>query len=156
MLFRSQVERHHPYAFVVLNGTTIGEPLSVDCFKQSHARAIERIGLPLGKLHGTTPHAHRHAYGRRLMRAGVEPIFRKKALHHKSLVSQAVYTAPAISDMTQMLDAAVARLDELRDQGRAVKPALDLAQLLQFGFEDVDPDGLLSGIDPKLLRSLPR
>jgi hypothetical protein len=147
-----QVERQHPYAFVVLNGKTAGEPLSLDCFKQSHARAIGRIGLPLGKLHGTTPHAHRHAYGRRLMRAGVEPVFRKKALHHKSLASQAVYTAPAVADVTRMLNAAMGRLDELCDQGLVVKPALNLVQLLQFGFEDVDPDGLLSGVDPKLLR----
>src|SRR5258708_35998149 len=38
------------------------------------------------------------------MRAGVEPVFRKKALHHRSLASQAVYTAPAMTDMTRMLD----------------------------------------------------
>jgi hypothetical protein len=150
-----QVARPHPYAFVVLNGATTGKPLTLDGFKQSHARAIERIGLPVGKCHGTTPHAHRHAYGRRLMRAGVEPLYRKKALHHKALASQAVYTTPAIADMTRMLDAAMARLDELRDQGCAVKPVLGLSQLLQFGFEDIDPDGLLSGPDPKLLRSLP-
>jgi hypothetical protein len=148
-----QIPRQHPYAFVVLHGTTVGEPLTIDCFKESHARAIERIGLPPGKWHGTTPHAHRHAYGRRLTRAGVEPIFRKKALHHKSLASQAVYTAPAIADMTRMLDAATARLDELTSHGQVAKPVLGLSQLLQFGFEDVDPDGLLSGTDPKLLRT---
>ncbi len=44
------------------------------------------------------------------------------------------------------------RLNEVRAQGSEVRPALDLAQLLRFGFEDVDPDGLLSGFEPKLLR----
>lgn len=148
----AQIAGHHPYAFVVLNGPTTGELLSMDSFTQSHARAIERIGLRLGKTHGTTPHAHRHAYGGRLMRAGVEPVFRKKALHHKSLPSQAVYTAPTIVDMTRTLDTAMDRLNDLEGQGRTVKPVMDLSQLTQFGFEDVDPDNLLSGAYPRLLK----
>lgn len=147
-----QIQRHHPYAFVVLKGKTAGAPFCLENFKQNHGRAVERIGLRLGKLHGTTPHAHRHAYGRRLMRAGIDPIHRKKALHHKSLASQAVYTAPDMADVTRALNAAVASLDRLGAQGRAVKPVLDLAQMIQFGFEDIDPEGLLSGPAPKLLR----
>jgi site-specific recombinase XerD len=147
-----QVRRDHPYGFAVLKGKTAGAPLSLEVFKQNHARAVERLGLTVGKLLGTTPHAHRHAYGRRLMRAGIDPILRKKALHHKSLASQAVYTAPDMSEVTRALNAAVTTLDSLGAQGRVVKPVLNLAGMLQFGFEDVDPDGLLSGPAPKLHR----
>lgn len=41
----------------------------------------------------------------------VDPIYRKKALHHRSLASQAVYTAPAIADITRTLDAATVHLE---------------------------------------------
>src|SRR5437867_3104168 len=83
-----------------------------------------------------TMHGHRHAYGRRLMRAGVDPVLRKKALHHKALASQAVYTVPNMAEVTRALSTAAGKLDELVLAGRAVKPPLDTSQLLAFGFED--------------------
>lgn len=147
-----QVERSHPYAFVVLTGSSAGEPYCIENYKQAHRRAMERIDLAVGKLLGTTPHAHRHAYGRRLMRADVDPILRKRALHHKALGSQAVYTAPDMVDVTRALNAAVEVLDRRIAEGRAVRPEFDLEKLLAFGFEDIDPDGLLSGRSAKLGR----
>jgi hypothetical protein len=48
------------------------------------------------------------------------------------------------------LNAAVGKLDALALEGRAVKPQLETSTLLAFGFEDIDPDGLLSGPSPKL------
>ena len=143
-----QFERSHPYAWIVLEGPTAGGSYALENFKQAHGRAVRRIGLTVGKLCGTTLHAHRHAYGRRLMRAGIDPLLRKKALHHKSLSSQAVYTAPSMREAMQALDAA---LTSLNQTGQAKpQPNLDLQQLLAYGFADVDPDGLLSGLAPKL------
>ena len=147
-----QIGRVHPYAFVVLVGTGTGRVYCVENYKQAHRRAVERIGLAVSRLGGTIPHGHRHAYGRRLARAGVDPVLRKKALHHKALGSQAVYTTPNLAEVTRALTAAAGRLDALASEARAVKPTLELAQLLAFGFEDIDPDGLLSGPSPKLLR----
>jgi len=146
-----QVTRHHPYAFVVLRGPTIGDVYGIEPFKQAHRRAIERIGLEPAKALGTTPHGHRHAFGRRLMRANVEPVLRKKALHHRALSSQAVYTAPSVTEVSQALDVAAQRLDTLVIEGRIVRPTIGLEQLTAFGFKDIDPDELLSGPSPKLL-----
>jgi hypothetical protein len=146
-----QIERAHPYAFVVLTGPGVGRIYSMENYKQMHRRAVERIGLAVSRLGGTIPHGHRHAYGRRLTRAGVDPVLRKKALHHKALGSQAVYTTPNMAEVTRALNAAASKLDALALEGRAVKPSLETSELLAFGFEDIDPDGLLSGPSPKLL-----
>jgi hypothetical protein len=148
-----QTHRHHPYAFIVQNGSSAGDVYSIAGYKQAHARAVQRIGLLPIRSEGGTPHAHRHAYGRRLMRAGIDPILRRKALHHKSLASQAVYTAPNAADVAKALNAAQAALDRHAVDGRIVKPEFDMARLLAFGFESIDPDGLLSGDNPKLMRT---
>jgi hypothetical protein len=148
-----QIERHHPYAFVTQNGPSAGDVYSIAGYKQAHARAVQRIGLLPIRSEGATPHAHRHAYGRRLMRAGVDPILRRKALHHKSLASQAVYTAPNPADVTKALNSAQHALDRHAADGHVMKPTLNMHKLLAFGFEDIDPDGLLSGENPKLIRA---
>ena len=88
------------------------------------------------------------------MRAGIDPILRRKALHHKSLASQAVYTAPNAADVTKAMNNAQAALDRHAADGRVVKPEFDMARLLAFGFEDIDPDGLLSGENHKLMRGV--
>lgn len=142
--------RFHPYAFVVEERGTAGEMYSMDNYKQAHARAVSRIGLTPSKALGTTPHGHRHAYGRRLMRSGVSPQVKQKALHHKSLGSQAVYTVPNATDVSNALNEATQVLDRLMAEGRHVMPTIDLNKLIAQGFEDVDPDGLLSGPAPKL------
>lgn len=144
--------RHHPYAFIVLKGHTAGEPYCIEPFKQSHRRAVERVGLTAARVDGATPHGHRHAFGRRLMRAEVEPVLRKKALHHRALASQVVYTTPSISELTEALNAATHALDTLVTKGRTVRPAMSQEDLTAFGFEDIDPDGLLSGPHPRLTR----
>ena len=149
-----QLERHHPYAFVVQHGPSEGAVYCMANFKQAHARAARNIGLSGTRAGGATPHAHRHAYGRRLMRAGIDPIFRRKALHHKSLASQAVYTAPNIADVTKAMNRAQSALDRQATDGRIANPEFDMTRLLAFGFQDIDPDGLLSGENPKLRRGL--
>lgn len=93
---------------------------------------------------GTTPHGHRHAYGQRLTNADIDPIARKKALHHGSLESQIVYTEPDRTKLNKLLNAATDRLDS----GNGMPPP----DFLSYGFEDVDPLSLVSGAHPKLRR----
>jgi len=149
-----QIERHHPYAFVVQHGPSAGAFYCIASYKHAHATAARRIGLVPNRCEGATPHGHRHAYGRRLMRAGIDPIFRKKAMHHKSLASQVVYTAPTAVDVTKTLNRAQAALDQHASEGRSVRPEFNMAQLLALGFEENDPDGLLSGGNAKLMRAV--
>jgi integrase len=78
----------HPFAFVTLEG----KPYGIKSFEDAHSKALSRIDLVSAKVLGTTPHAHRHAYGQRLADLKLDAIFVKKALHHKSLESQLVYT----------------------------------------------------------------
>ncbi|HXE98268.1 MAG TPA: gamma-mobile-trio recombinase GmtY [Dongiaceae bacterium] len=140
MAQRAQLECDHPFAFV----TQKGKPYALDSFERQHRRAVERIGLQVAKAMGTSPHGHRHAYGQALSDAEVHPIFRKKALHHKSLESQVVYTEPDRAKLVRALEAAAER-----EKTGTVLPPPDF---LSYGFKDVDPLGLMSGQNPKLLR----
>lgn len=142
LIQRARLNCKHPFAFV--NAT--GGPYSMQAFEKAHKAAVERIGLVAAKHLGTTPHGHRHAYGQRLTEAGIDPIFRKKAFHHRSLESQAVYTEP---DHKRLLRAMTAAED--RAQRGEGAPLLRPHDLLARGFEDVDPLGLISGPN-KLLR----
>lgn len=143
MAQRDQLNPDHPYAFV----TREGKPYSIDAFEDAHAKAVKRIGLVPAKALGTTPHGHRHAYGQRLSDLGLDAIFLKKALHHKSLESQAVYIEPDRVKLNCAIDAAMAR-SEKSDDGKALPPP----DFFAYGFKDVDPLGLFSGPSPKLLR----
>ncbi len=138
---RALKECDHPFAFV----TVEGKPYSPDSFGRAHARAITRIGLVPAKMLGTTSHGHRHAYGQRLAAAGIDPVFCKKALHHHSLESQVVYTEPNVDRISKVLNEATRILDE----GNSLRSP----DFLAYGFDDVDPLGLLSGAHPKLRRS---
>ena len=140
MAQRAQLNCDHPFAFV----TQEGKPYAIDSFERQHRRAVERIGLQVAKALGTSPHGHRHAYGQALADAEIDPIYRKKALHHKSLESQVVYTEPDRAKLVRALEAAAER-----EKTGTVLPPPDL---LTYGFMDVDPLGLMSGSNPKLLR----
>lgn len=140
MAQRTRLSCDHPFAFVTLKG----KPYSIDSFETQHRRAVERIGLVPAKAMGTSPHGHRHAYGQTLADAELDPIYRKKALHHKSLESQAVYTEPTRSKVCQAMEAALKR-----EMAGVISQPPDL---LAYGFQDVDPLGLLSGLNPKLRR----
>ena len=140
MAQRAQLDCDHPFAFV----TKEGKPYAIDSFERQHRRAVERIGLQAAKALGTSPHGHRHAYGQALADAKIDPIYRKKALHHKSLESQVVYTEPDRARLVRALEAAAER----EKAGQTLPPP----DLLRYGFKDVDPLGLMSGPNPKLLR----
>jgi len=137
-----QIERHHPFAFVSFDRKSAGKPYSLTSFREAHARAVERIGLNPAKTEGTTCHGHRHAYGQRIKRIG-DPMITRAALHHVSLESQLVYTEAQICEVTQQLEEASALLNV----GSNTMQPIDFTA---YGFEDIDPLGLMSGPRPLL------
>ena len=121
----------------------------MNAFQYNYESALRRIGLVPSKAEGRDPHGHRHAYGRRLTRAGLHPVVIKKCLHHASLESQTPYTAPSFSEVSNALATATAKLNcekQMNGSGRAT----DWQALIEHGFEDIDPSGLFSGKYPKL------
>ncbi len=104
----------HPFAWVNLAQPHVGGIYTLPQYHKAHSRACERIGLTVGKALGTTPHGHRHAYGRRLMGAKFERLEIKKYMHHRSLFSQDVYTMPTTAESLDELKNGLKRLEELR------------------------------------------
>lgn len=103
---------HHPFLFVSQKGDVAGDPYTLASFRQAHAKAVKRIGLSVGKEYGTTPHGHRHAYGKLLADAKVDPALIQRCLHHKSIESQGVYTDPTPATVAQILSEAAAKLGQ--------------------------------------------
>lgn len=143
------IKRNHPYAFVSFHPNHLGNAYTLNAFHDNYRKALKRIGLEPSKSEGLSPHSHRHSYGRRLRRAGVDPVVIKKCLHHASLESQTVYTTPTAKEITVSLNAATERL---------LNPCQNIEQvgipsweaLTENGFEDIDPSGLLTGSYAKL------
>lgn len=107
-----QIQRHHPYAWITFEGPNIGGMYSKVQYARAHERAVERIDLVSAKYDGTTPHGHRHAYGLRLRRSGLQPELRQRCMHHGSLHSQLVYTAAEGSEVNNELTAAESEMDK--------------------------------------------
>lgn len=103
---------NHPFLFVSERRDCRGDPYTLAAFEQAHARAVRRIGLVPEKHSGTTPHAHRHAYGRAMADAGLDRLYRQRALHHRSPESQEIYTLPDAAKVNAVLSEASARLWE--------------------------------------------
>lgn len=139
------VPRAHPFAWLTLERREPATMYRMTHYQRAHARAVRRIGRAAAKHLGTTPHGHRHAYGRRLWAAKLDPLVRMRALHHRALDSQQVYTEPPLGEIMRILAQAETRI--ATDVRASPVPAL----LLATGFENVDPGGLLSGPQPKLL-----
>lgn len=117
------IQRNHPFAFINLNRAPIGAMYTLTQYNKAHAAACERIGLKVSKALGTTPHGHRHAYGRRLHNAGVEKALIRRFMHHASLESQEVYTQASTQEVLAALDAAAKRL---QDRQTGIPSALPL------------------------------
>ncbi|WJN86582.1 MULTISPECIES: gamma-mobile-trio recombinase GmtY [Pseudomonas] len=112
----ARIERSHPFAFINLSREPIGAMYTLTQYNKAHAAACERIGLTVSKALGTTPHGHRHAYGRRLRAAGVDRELIRRFMHHASLESQEVYTQANTREAHAALEAAALRLrDEYDD-----------------------------------------
>ncbi len=93
----------HPFLFVSFRNNQCGEMYTLDAFRDSHSRAVRKIGLPVAKDLGTTEHGHRHAYGQRMSSAGVDKRIIQTCMHHKSPESQEPYTVPTIERVTREL-----------------------------------------------------
>lgn len=104
------IDRSHPFAFINLHRDPVGAMYSLDSFKKAHKAAVLRIGLPYGKVYGTTEHGHRHSYAQRLRRGGVEPLMIQEFMHHCSIESQEPYTRPTLAEGTAALAAAALRI----------------------------------------------
>lgn len=73
-------------------------------------------------------------------------------MHHASLESQAVYTAPTAKEVTNCLNAATQQLLNPTEPVELVgTPSWEV--LTEHGFNDIDPDGLFTGKNPKLGKS---
>jgi len=106
----ARVERDHPFAFINLSREPVGAMYTLTQYNKAHAAACERIGLTVSKALGTTPHGHRHAYGRRLRNAEVDKPLIRRFMHHASVESQEVYTQPTSREVLAALEAATRRL----------------------------------------------
>lgn len=153
LLYLVHLDRHHPYAFVSFEPRHLGEPLTLNAFNDAYTKALLRIGEGPAKVEGLSPHAHRHAMGRRLEKADLNPRLIQKVLHHRSLTSQEPYTAPGIDRVTQALNAAYRTLEHKKKTTKVGTPLPHWNDLLRHGFADIDPDGLFSGAAPKLRRN---
>ena len=105
----------HPFAFVSHSPKTLGEMMPLRTQRESQEKAVEKIGLIVGKNYGTTPHGHRHAFGQRLKNA-LEKTEKYRqviqiSMHHKSDKSQEVYTEPTVTVVTAALNNATVSLD---------------------------------------------
>jgi site-specific recombinase XerD len=93
-------EKKHPFAFT----NQYGDPASLKQFVTAHNTAVNKIGLPVSKNLGTSPHGHRHACGQRLTNAGVDEKVIQEVMHHRSLESQQTYTAPSDEKIQKALE----------------------------------------------------
>lgn len=117
----ARVERDHPFALINLNRQPVGAVYTLTQYNKAHAAACERIGLSVGKALGTTPHGHRHAFGRRLRSAGVEKMYIRRFMHHASEESQDVYTQPNTREVLAALEAATQRMRDRRPSTPSVQ-----------------------------------
>lgn len=103
--------KSHPFAFINLSQEPKGGMYCLAQYNKAHSRACERIGLTVGKDLGTTPHGHRHAYGRRLVGGKVSREMIRRFMHHADLDSQEVYTTPTTEEMIEELRVGVERMN---------------------------------------------
>jgi integrase len=122
----ARFNRPHPFAFINLNHDPKGAMYTLTQYNRAHAAACARIGLVVGKALGTTPHGHRHAYGRRLSQAGVDKALIRRCMHHASLESQEVYTQPNWRESMVALQAAADHLHAKRPGGQSLAILSDI------------------------------
>jgi hypothetical protein len=149
LIYRASVECHHPYAFISYDSRYLGNPYTYNAFNQNYAAGLRRIGLEPNKAEGLDPHGHRHNYGRRLTNAKVDPLVRKKCLHHKLLESQLVYTLSSSAEVSQALSQASQQLQLGPDEAKTAT-SFDWKTLAEHGFDDLDPKGHFTGKNPRL------
>ena len=110
--YLTAIDRFHPYAFISFSKGSLGSPLTRNALNDIYKKALKRIGKVPSKTEGLSPHGHRHAYGRRLEKSDLHPRLIQKVLHHQSINSQEVYTAPGIEQVTNALNQAYKSLEQ--------------------------------------------
>ena len=110
--YLTATDRFHPYAFISFSKSALGKPLTRNALNDIYKKALKRIGKTPSKTEGLSPHGHRHAFGRRLEKSGLHPRLIQKVLHHQSISSQEVYTAPGIEQVTNALNQAYKSLEQ--------------------------------------------
>ncbi|WEM45477.1 gamma-mobile-trio recombinase GmtY (plasmid) [Photobacterium sp. DA100] len=166
------VNKHHPYAFVSFSKDKryYGSPIRIKAFESAYEIGLRRIGLEPNKDEGLAPHGHRHAYGYNLSDSGLSPFVIQKALHHANIESQLVYTEPSAVDVTKAMKVASKQLQQRHEPDELeVKKGIEFASnaliedkkthkipdwqsLTEYGFQDIDPQGLFTGKHPKFSR----
>lgn len=112
------IPREHPYAFVNTDRAPLGHIYSMAQYSKSHAAAVSRIGMTVGKGFGTTPHGHRHAFGWRTKQGGLSEIETQRMMHHRSPESQKVYTQPSQLDIRAATQLAYERLKQSQQKNQ--------------------------------------
>lgn len=144
--YRASIDCHHPYAFISFHHSALGNPYTLNAFHQNYASGLKRIGLAPNKAEGLDPHGHRHNYGRRLERSGLNPLVIRRCMHHKSLESQVPYTGKGQQEISDELNKATLQLANPESKVKA----LDWQTLVEHNFDDIDPQGYFTGKHPKL------
>jgi len=109
---RARPEGRHPFLFVSERKGERGDPYTIAAFAQAHRRAVSRAGLVAGKNNGTTPHAHRHAFGLSLADASFDRRVVQRALHHRNPFSQDIYKSVSATRVADSLRDASQRIEQ--------------------------------------------
>jgi hypothetical protein len=112
MAQRPETRTRHPFLFVSETKRWHGEPYTLRAFRQAYGKAVRAMGEEPGKDHGTSPHAHRHSYGKRMRMAGLDRVALQLALGHRSPTSQDVYGQPTSEEIEAEFLAVDARMQE--------------------------------------------
>lgn len=130
----------HPYYFVSLGRSSMGDPWTVGSFQEAWQKALKRIGLTQNRLHGTNPHAARHWYGQRAADMGIDPRIRQVMMHHRSIISQLRYQRPSAEQVNDHIDLAHKRMSA----SVSVSLRNDGDDLVVSNFDELEMDRLLT------------
>lgn len=152
----------HPYLFVNLDQSqdgSFGAPYRIESYTEQLQKAVKHIGLTTSKDAGTTSHGLRHAYAQSLRASEVSEKSIQVAMHHRSPLSQWVYTRPSKQAAAHELDRARARAREKDDVARALRQATPSeiadAEARLRSLAVAAPPGLIATLDPTFPRLLP-
>lgn len=144
--YRASIDCNHPYAFISFHHSAFSNPYTLNAFHQNYASGLKRIGLASNKAEGLDPHGHRHNYGRRLESSGLNPLVIRRCMHHKSMDSQISYTGKGQQEISDELNKATLQLANSESKVKV----LNWSQLVEDGFDDIDPRGYFTGKKTKL------